>query len=69
MKDLHHQQRELLEILRANIDDPLTFEELKTRLDASSKSVVYHHIQQLEKKGYLKRNPEKRVDKKITGGK
>ena len=57
MKDLHHQQRKLLEILRANIDDPLTFEELKSRLGISSKSVVFYHIQQLKKKGFLKRNP------------
>lgn len=57
MKALHPKQIELLEILKANISDPLTMEELADRLNVSAKSVVFHHIKQLEKKGYLKRNP------------
>ena len=57
MKALHAKQIQLLEILKANISDPLTMEELAERLNVSSKSVVFHHITQLEKKGYLKRNP------------
>lgn len=57
MKALHPKQTELLEILRTNISDPLTMEELAKRLNVSGKSVVFHHIKQLEKKGYLKRNP------------
>lgn len=57
MKALHPKQTELLEILKANISDPLTMEELADRLNVSTKSVVFHHIKQLEKKGYLKRNP------------
>ena len=57
MKALHAKQAQLLEILKANISDPLTMEELAERLNVSSKSVVFHHITQLEKKGYLKRNP------------
>lgn len=57
MKALHPKQVELLEILKTNISDPLTMEELADRLRVSSKSVVFHHVKQLEKKGYLKRNP------------
>ena len=57
MKILHPKQMQLLEILKTNISDPLTMEELADRLSVSSKSVVFHHIKQLEKKGYLKRNP------------
>ena len=57
MKALHSKQTELLEILKTNISDPLTMEELADRLNVASKSVVFHHIKQLEKKGYLKRNP------------
>ena len=57
MKALHPKQTELLEILKTNISDPLTMEELADRLNVSGKSVVFHHIKQLEKKGYLKRNP------------
>lgn len=57
MKALHPKQTELLEILKSNISDPLTMEELADRLNVSGKSVVFHHIKQLEKKGFLKRNP------------
>ena len=48
MKALHAKQVELLEILKANISDPLTMEELADRLNVSSKSVVFNHITQLE---------------------
>ena len=57
MKALHAKQLELLDILKRNISDPLTMEELAEQLNVRSKSVVFHHITQLEKKGYLKRNP------------
>ena len=57
MRSLHPKQAQLLSILKTNISDPLTMEELAERLSVSSKSVVFHHIKQLEKKGYLKRNP------------
>lgn len=57
MKELHPKQQELLEILKTHISDPLTMDELSERLNVSGKSVVFHHIKQLEKKGYLKRNP------------
>ena len=51
MKALHPKQTELLEILRTHISDPLTMEELAERLNVSGKSVVFHHIKQLEKRG------------------
>ncbi|MBN2521568.1 MAG: ArsR family transcriptional regulator [Bacteroidales bacterium] len=57
MNELHENQKRLLKILEQNIDNPLTIRELKDELGFSSPSVVSHHIQQLEKKGYLKRNP------------
>ena len=57
MKKLHSNQKKLIQILRENIDDPLTMFELMEELDVSSTSVVHHHIVQLEKKGFLKRNP------------
>lgn len=57
MENLHPTQRKLLELLEENIDDPLTIREIQDQLDLSSPSLVAHHIQQLEKKGYLKRNP------------
>lgn len=56
MKKLHPKQRALLALLRENMDAPLTIQELKEEMGVSSKSVVHHHITQLEKKGYLKRS-------------
>lgn len=56
-KELHPIQKKLLDILINNIEDPLTIREIQGMLNASSTSVVAHHISQLEKKGYLKRNP------------
>ena len=58
-------EKKLLEILRVNIDSPLTMVELKDELNVSSTSVVFHHIQQLERKGYLKRNPNNSKDYQI----
>lgn len=57
MKKLHPNQEKLIDILRINIDNPLTMIELMEELNVASTSVVHHHIVQLEKKGYLKRNP------------
>jgi repressor LexA len=54
---LHPSQRQLLELLASTADDPLTIRELQERIGASSTSVVVHHLQQLERKGHLKRNP------------
>jgi repressor LexA len=57
MKTLHPKQEKLLELLKSHITDPLTIRELQEALGVSSTSVVFHHIQQLEKKGFLRRNP------------
>ena len=65
MKPLHDNQKALLELLKSNIEDPLTIRKLADILGISSPSVVYHHIQQLEKKGYLKRNPHNPKDYQI----
>lgn len=54
---LHRSQQQLLDLLAAPSEEPLTVRELQERIGASSTSVVVHHLQQLEKKGYLKRNP------------
>ena len=57
MKKLHPTQEKLIRVLRDNIDYPLTMVELMEELEVSSTSVVHHHIIQLERKNYLKRNP------------
>lgn len=63
--ELHRSQRELLDLLINNQVEPLTMEELKDRLNLSSRSLVLHHIRQLEKKKYLSRNPSNPKDYQI----
>ncbi len=57
MEPLHKAQQLLLELLAKNAQDPLTIRELQNRIGASSPSVVTHHLKQLQKKGYLTRDP------------
>ena len=65
MKKLHLTQQQLLELLEDTITDPLTIRDLQIKLGVSSPSVIHHHIQQLEKKGYLRRNPYNTQDYQI----
>lgn len=65
MKKLHTVQEKLLQILKRTVTDPLTIREMQIEMGISSPSVVYHHIQQLEKKGYLRRNPVNPKDYQI----
>lgn len=67
MKKLHPTQKKLIELLRESKEDPLTIREIQDELNLSSTSVVAHHLNQLEKKGYLKRNPENPKDYQILG--
>jgi repressor LexA len=62
---LHPTQEKLLQLLRDNITDPLTIRELQEELNLSTPSLVHHHIQQLEKKGYLRRNPSNPQDYQV----
>jgi repressor LexA len=66
-KDLHPIQDQLLKLLAQNTDDPLTVRELQEALEVSSTSVVAHHMSQLEKKGFLKRNPYNSKDYQVMG--
>ena len=65
MNDLHKNQVSLLNLLADNNDTPLTIREIQHILDFSSSSVVAHHMQKLEQKGYLKRNPQKPRDYQV----
>ncbi len=67
-KALHPVQEQLLTLLSKHIDDPLTVRELQEALDVTSTSVVAHHMGQLEKKGYLKRNPYNPKDYQLVSG-
>ena len=63
--NLHPIQKKLLDLLIKNIDEPLTIRGMQGILDVSSTSVVAHHLTQLEKKGYLKKNPANPRDYQI----
>lgn len=65
MKKLHPKQEKLLDLLKNNIEEPLTIRELQDEIGASSPSIVHHHIKQLEIKGYLRRNPHNPHDYQI----
>ncbi len=65
MKKLNRIQEKLISVLKKNITEPLTIREMQEELGASSPSVVHHHIQQLEKKGYLRRNPSNPKDYQV----
>lgn len=56
-EDLHPIQQKILELLEKNSQEPLTIREMQNIVGATSTSVVTHHISQLEKKGYIKKNP------------
>lgn len=58
-------QKKLLKLLDQNIQDPLTIREIQEALSFSSPGVVYHHIKQLEKKGFLRRNPSNPKDYQV----
>ncbi len=65
---LHPAQQKLLDLLAKHVDEPLTIRELQESIDASSTSVVVHHMIQLEKKGYLKKNPNDPRDYTVLDG-
>lgn len=67
-KALHPLQEKLLSLLSEHSDDPLTVRELQEALEVTSTSVVAHHMAQLEKKGYLKRNPYNSKDYQVIAG-
>lgn len=62
MKTLHPKQARILELLKENKENPLTIKDLSLAVDIDSPGVLYHHLGQLEKKRYLKRNPNNSKD-------
>ena len=69
MPELHQTQQDLLDLLRLTQDNPLSIREIQEHLKISSPSVVHHHITQLEKKGFLRRNPANPADYQILADK
>lgn len=68
MKTLSSQQKKLLDLLTRTLDDPLTIREIQKKMGFSSTSVAVHHIRQLERKGYLRRDPYNPRNYEIVSG-
>lgn len=64
MKKNHPTQEQILELLK-DTSASYTIRDLQDILDISSPSVVHHHIQQLERKGLLFRNPDNPRDYQV----
>lgn len=62
MKALHHKQEIILDLLRINSPNPLTIMDLSISSGINSPGVLYYHLNQLEKKGYIKKNPNNSKD-------
>ena len=58
MKPLHPIQEKLLQVLRDVPEGGYSLGQLKDAVDAKHKSQIVHHIEQLEKKGLLKQDPD-----------
>ena len=56
MKQLHPKQKKIHDLMKKNIDNPITLAELSREVGIESPSVLYHHLGQLVKKGLIKRS-------------
>ena len=65
MKKLHPTQKQLLKLLTKLSGEGYTIRELQESLELSTPSLVFFHLQQLEKKGYIERNPMNPADYRV----
>lgn len=65
MSELHANQKKILDLLKKFPDEGLSIRDIQERIGVSSPSVVHHHILQLEKKGYLRRDPNNPSDYQV----
>jgi repressor LexA len=65
MKKLNPTQKQLLKLLTKLSGDGYTIRELQDSLGLSTPSLVFFHLQQLEKKGYIERNPMNPADYRV----
>lgn len=62
MPKLHPKQEKILEVLKENKHNNLSIKDLSRFSEIDSPGILYHHLGQLEKKGYIKRNPDNPKD-------
>lgn len=62
---LYPKQKELLNIIKDRSGGYLSLRDMAEKIGVNSPNTVLHHIHQLEKKGYLRRNPKNPHDYKV----
>ena len=62
MKKMHDTQSKILDIIQEYGNSPWTIKDLQERLNITSPSLIYHHLQMLCRKGFIRRNPESRTN-------
>lgn len=65
MSNLHPHQIKILNLLKENPEGSLSLNDIKEAIGAKTRSLIQHHISQLEKKKYLYINPGNSRDFKI----
>lgn len=60
-------QAKILGLLSRHVEDPLSYRDLAEEVGVVSSSTIAYHLQQLEKKGHLKRNPDNARDYIVLG--
>lgn len=56
---LHEKQQQLYELLLGRKDsETLTLDDMREHLEVSSLNTIVHHLKQLERKGYIRRNSD-----------
>lgn len=65
MKSLHAKQSQILEFFKKNKDNDFIINDLYSILDIESPGILYYHLGQLERKGYIKKNPSNSRDYQI----
>lgn len=55
---LYPRQREILDLMKSGDSGHMSLRDMAEKIGVNSPNTVLHHIHQLEKKGYLRRNPK-----------
>ena len=65
MSDLHPIQQKIYDLIKKGYQDDLSLREIAIIIGEKNHQNVAHHIKQLEKKGYLRRNPSNIKDLEV----
>lgn len=66
-KKLNQTQLQIIELIKENPHESYTIREFQEHLGLSTPSLVHHHLRQLEKNGYIKKNPHRNSSYIVMG--